>query len=71
MSLMRDVFPIAFDSRGLFAGQAARQAIRHLLEADLLVEGQRVLFTSGESMHQHGSTNTLRVLEASRNMPTA
>lgn len=71
MSLMRDVFPIAFDSRGLFAGQAARQAIRHLLEADLLDEGQRVLFTSGESMHQHGSTNTLRVIEVSRTMPMA
>ena len=42
-----------------------------LLEADLLDEGQRVLFTSGESMHQHGSTNTLRVIEVSKSMPTA
>ena len=64
MSLMRDVFPMAFDSRGRHAEDAARGAIAMLREAGLLASGSRVLFTSGDTMEQHGATNTLRVLEA-------
>ena len=64
MSLMRDVFPMAFDSRGRHAEDAARGATAMLREAGLLATGSRVLFTSGDTMEQHGATNTLRVLEA-------
>ena len=63
MSLMRDVFPMAHDSRGQGARQAARDAMGLLVAAGLLSTGDRVVFTSGETMETHGATNTLRLLE--------
>ncbi len=62
MAMMRDVFPIAFDSRGLPTREAARGAIAKLFEMGLLSESDRVLITSGDHMETHGSTNTLRLL---------
>jgi pyruvate kinase len=63
MALMRDVIPIAFDSRGLPTREAARGAIRQLFDAGLLAAGDRVLITSGDHMELHGATNTLRLLQ--------
>lgn len=63
MALMRDVFPINFDSRGFTPREAARGSIRLLVEAGQLQAGDRVVFTSGEHMEKHGATNTLRLLE--------
>ncbi len=63
MSLMRDVFPMDYDSRGQTPREAARGSIRKLVEAGRLSAGQRVVFTSGEHMEQHGATNTLRLLQ--------
>ena len=63
MAMMRDVFPINFDSRGQTPRQAARGSILVLVEAGLLEPGDRVVFTSGEHMETHGATNTLRLLE--------
>ena len=63
MTMMRDVYPIAFDSRGLPTREAARGAIRQLFESELLSEGDRVLITSGDHMEMHGTTNTLRLLQ--------
>ena len=63
MALMRGVFPISFDSRGLTPREAARAAIRRLVEGGQMGPGDRVVFTSGEHMETHGATNTLRLLE--------
>ena len=63
MALMRDVFPIDFDSRGLASRDAARQAVKLLFDQGQLAAGDRVVFTSGDHMEQHGATNTLRLLE--------
>jgi pyruvate kinase len=63
MAMMRDVFPIDFDSRGQSPRKAAREAIKHLYSLGLLAEGDRVLFTSGDHMEHHGATNTLRLLK--------
>jgi pyruvate kinase len=63
MALMRDVFPTAFDSRGMASRDAARQSIAMLFKSGLLAEGDRVIVTSGDHMEQHGSTNTLRLLQ--------
>ena len=63
MALMRDVYPIAFDSRGLATREAARTAIRQLFQLQLLSEGDRVLITGGDHMEKHGTTNTLRLLQ--------
>ncbi len=63
MAMIRDVFPIKFDSRGLPPREAAREAIKHLFEMKLLSEGDRIIFTSGDHMEHHGSTNTLRLLQ--------
>ena len=42
---------------------AARGAIRQLFDAAHLVPDDRVIFTSGDTMEQHGATNTLRLLQ--------
>src|SRR6478736_4112328 len=63
MAMMRDVFPIAFDSRGLPTREAARGAVRQLFELGFLEAGDRVLITSGDHMEMHGATNTLRLLQ--------
>jgi pyruvate kinase len=63
MTLMRDVVPVAFDSRGLATREAAREAIKALHGAGLLAAGDRVVFTSGDHMEHHGATNTLRLLQ--------
>ncbi len=63
MAMMRDVFPMDYDSRGQTPRQAARGSIRKLVEANLLKTGDRVVFTSGEHMETHGATNTLRLLQ--------
>ena len=63
MALMRDVFPVAFDSRGLPTREAARGAIKQLFGLGLLAETDRVLITSGDHMEVHGTTNTLRLLQ--------
>jgi pyruvate kinase len=63
MAMMRDVFPIDFDSRGQSPRKAAREAIKHLFDLGLLADGDRVLITSGDHMEHHGATNTMRVLK--------
>lgn len=63
MALMRDVFPIAFDSRGLAPREAAREATRCLYDRKLLGQADRIIFTSGDHMEKHGATNTLRLLQ--------
>jgi pyruvate kinase len=63
MALMRDVFPMDYDSRGQTPREAARGSIRLLVEAGMLAIGDRVVFTSGEHMETRGATNTLRLLE--------
>ena len=63
MSLMRDVFPMDYDSRGQTPGDAGRGSIQMLVQAGLLAPGDRVVFTSGEHMETKGATNTLRLLE--------
>ncbi|MBS0575373.1 MAG: pyruvate kinase [Proteobacteria bacterium] len=63
MAMMRDVFPVAFDSRGLPPRDAARAAVRLLFDHGHLAEGDRLIFTSGDTMELRGATNTLRLLE--------
>ena len=63
MALMRDVFPIDFDSRGLATREAARAALKQLFDDGLLAEGDRVVFTSGDHMEHRGATNTMRLLQ--------
>jgi pyruvate kinase len=63
MTLMRDVFPMGYDSRGQTALDAARGSVRALVQAGLLSVGERVVFTSGQHMETHGATNTLRLLK--------
>jgi len=67
MALMRDVIPLPFESAGMTAGVAARAAAADLFKRGLLAEGDRVVFTSGEIMRQHGATNTLRLLQIGPN----
>ena len=63
MALMRNVFPVELDTSGLSPRQSARAAIAHLAGQGRLAASDRVVFTSGENMAVHGSTNTLRLLQ--------
>ena len=63
MAMIRDVFPIDFDSQGMPTREAARGALRLLFELELLAEGDSVIITSGDHMELHGATNTLRLLK--------
>ena len=63
MALMSNVFPVDLDTSGLSPRQSARAAIAHLSGQQRLAPGERVVFTSGEHMAVHGSTNTLRLLQ--------
>ncbi|MEP6633368.1 MAG: pyruvate kinase [Luteimonas sp.] len=63
MAMMRDVFPVDFDSRGMATREAARAALEAMFKAGLLAEGDRVIFTSGDHMENQGATNTLRLLQ--------
>jgi pyruvate kinase len=66
MAMMRDVFPISFDSRGLPPRDAARAAVHLLFERGALAEKDKVIFTSGDTMELRGATNTLRLLEVGK-----
>jgi len=66
MAMMRDVFPVAFDSRGLPPRDAARAAVRLLFDRGQLGEKDKVIFTSGDTMELRGATNTLRLLEVGK-----
>src|SRR3546814_2696000 len=66
MALMRDVFPIDCDSRGLATREAARDAVQALHDAGLLAAGDHIMFTSGDHMEHRGATNTLRLLEVGK-----
>jgi len=63
MAMIRDVFPMDYDSRGQTPREAARGSIHMLVQAGLLGSGERVVFTSGEHMESTGATNTLRLLQ--------
>ncbi|GAB2497011.1 pyruvate kinase [Arenimonas alkanexedens] len=67
MAMIRDVFPVNFDSSGLATREAARGAIRQLFDAGLLAEDDRVIITSGDHMELHGATNTMRLLKVGAN----
>ena len=62
MGLVRDVFPIDFNSDGMPTREAARRAVLQLFELGLLAEGDNVMLTSGDHMEHRGATNTLRLL---------
>jgi pyruvate kinase len=62
MSLMRDVFPINYDSDGQSTNIAARKAVKQLFDHGLLSVGDKVLVTSGDHMEQHGATNALSLI---------
>jgi pyruvate kinase len=63
MAMIRDVFPVDYDSQGQATREAARGAILQLFDAGALAEGDSVLITSGDHMELHGATNTLRLLK--------
>ena len=67
MALMRDVFPMDYDSRGQTPREAGGGGIRMLVDAGLLAPSDRVIFTSGEHMETRGATNTLRLLQVGEN----
>jgi len=62
MLLLRDVRPMAFDSRAGDPAPAVRDAVRQLFERGDLSVGDRVLLTHGDHTGRGGGTNTLKLL---------
>ncbi len=62
MMLYRDVTPVDFDPHGVDPAHAAKAAVQHLFNMERLVEGDRVILTTGDHTGQHGGTNTLKLL---------
>jgi len=62
MMLYRDVTPVDFDPHGVDPAHAAKAAVQHLFNLEHLVEGDRVILTTGDHTGQHGGTNTLKLL---------
>ena len=62
MLLLRDVKPMAFDSRAGDPAPAVRDAVRQLFESGDLAAGDRVLLTHGDHTGQGGGTNTMKLL---------
>ncbi|MEO8803849.1 MAG: pyruvate kinase [Rudaea sp.] len=62
MMLYRDVTPVDFDPHGVDPTQAAKAAIQHLFNMQLLSDGDRVILTTGDHTGRHGGTNTLKLL---------
>lgn len=67
MGMMRNVFPVDLVTDGQTPREAARTAIAHLVGKLWLQPGDRLIFTSGEHMAVHGSTNSLRLLQVGEN----
>jgi pyruvate kinase len=67
MCMMRDVYPVNFDSDGQSMRVASRKAVKQLFDQGHLEVGDKVLITSGDHMEQHGATNTLRLLAVGKN----
>jgi len=62
MTLFRDVFPVAFDPASGDPAEVTREAVRTLVERELLDEGDLVLITMGDLTGVGGGTNTLKLL---------
>jgi pyruvate kinase len=62
MMLYRDVTPVDFDPHGVDPAHAAKAAIQHLFNMERVIEGDRVILTTGDHTGQHGGTNTLKLL---------
>lgn len=67
MALLHDVHPVDFDVSTGDPVEVAHAAIHKLFEAEHLVAGDRVLLTHGDHMGEHGSTNTLKLLQVGPN----
>jgi pyruvate kinase len=62
MMIYRDVTPVDFDPHGVDPAHAAKAAIQHLFNMERVIEGDRVILTTGDHTGQHGGTNTLKLL---------
>ena len=62
MTLLRNVYPIAFEAPPGNPLLAARAAVSRLFELRLLEQGDRVVVTTGDHTGAHGGTNTLKLL---------
>lgn len=62
MRMLRNVFPIDFEAPPGNPLLAARAAISHLHAEGRLVEGDRVILTTGDHTGELGGTNTLKLL---------
>jgi pyruvate kinase len=63
MTLFRDVYPVAFDPQGTGVQNAAKLAVELLFARGSLVEGDRVVLTTGDHTGLLGGTNTLKLLK--------
>ncbi len=62
MTLFRDVYPVAFDTKEFDPARVSEQAIQTLFEQGKIRPGERVIVTLGDTTGKHGGTNTMKVV---------
>ncbi|MGH8486528.1 MAG: pyruvate kinase alpha/beta domain-containing protein, partial [Pseudomonas sp.] len=61
-SMFRGVYPIAFDPAALPAEKVSQAAVDELLKRGLVEPGDWVILTKGDSYHNVGGTNGMKIL---------
>ncbi|GAB4171818.1 MAG: pyruvate kinase [Wenzhouxiangellaceae bacterium] len=64
MRLFQHVCPLFFSPDGQAGSDVAREAIERVVEAGLVLRGERVILTMGDQLGVEGGTNQMRVLVA-------
>lgn len=62
VTLFRDVYPVAFDTKEFDPARVSEQAIHTLFEQGMIRPGERVIVTLGDTTGKHGGTNTMKVV---------
>ena len=66
VTLYRGVYPVRFEEIQTDHDAANRRAIEVLTEKHMLVEGDRVIVTMGDTMGLDGGTNVLKIIRVGR-----
>ena len=62
VALFRGVYTIPFDPSAIAKGTVSQAAVEELVKRGIVVEGDWVILTKGDSYHTVGGTNTMKLL---------
>lgn len=65
VTLYRGVYPISFDCTSDDPAQIMTEAVHELRRRDVVREGELVILTMGEPLHEPGGTNSMKIVRVS------